>query len=715
MQKITVTSEHCSNKQGLKEQWLKLYESSEPNFFLSWSWIGNWLNSIDSNFILYTAYCDNNIVGLGILVKKRITRNFVIHSTQLHLHRTGNEKLDQTWIEYNDFLLAKGYEKPARKALVDHIFSDGNWDEVIIGASRKSAMMPFNLAGLTEQTVWHSHSYQVDLSYLRENKTDYLSTLSKNTRYQINRSIRSYEKQGEIQLSSASSVKEALQWFDEAGPFHIKRWQDTKVGSGFTNPVFVKFHQDLITKNFDRGFVDLLKVTAGEQVICYLYNFIQGKEIKFYLSANNYDENDSTYKPGLVSHYLAIKHYLGKEQDVYDFMAGESQYKRSLSSMSSPIYLSVFSKPKLRFKLERTLREFRDKYFQKAITPVKANPIKLILTGGQENPNGSRNPHKSDPQYTKATIVHCEVSSDGKVTVLNKVDYVPESGVQSPATNITFKSGSIHDKQLSVVTETEVHKYSLDDFTLVEQYSLPCFNDLHHVFTHEGADYVVNTGLDAITKISATAEPEHISTLRKPAILKYQPDIDYRQIESTKPHLTHPNFGFVLDNKVWVTRCDTMDAICLEDESLSINIGQNLVHDGVIFKNSIYFTNVDGQVHVFDTQTRQLQLTSNLHHFIPDLSGWCRGVLPISSNLVLVGFSKNRASKKRSSNAHSYAKLVLIDILKHQKIWEINTSDLGVDAIFSILPGETSTTERPPVVKQSEKPAIKEQLPGALS
>lgn len=671
-------------KEELKLKWLGLSEKSQPNFFLSWSWIGNWLASFSDSFIVCEATVDGEVMGLAILIKKSVTRNGFIRSNQLHIHRTGDEKLDQTWIEYNDFLLAKGSECAVRKAMVDYLVNDVSWDEVIIGASQKRALIPFELAGLQEQMVWHSHSYQVDLNYLKCNQIDYLSTLSKNTRYQINRSIRSYEKLGEIRLSAASSVEEAIQWFRESAPFHIKRWQDTKVGSGFTNPVFVKFHQDLISKNFESGCVDVLKVTAGEHVICYLYNFIQEKEIKFYLSANNYGENDPTYKPGLVSHYLAIKYYLDKNFDVYDFMAGESQYKRSLSSTSSPIYLSVFSKPKLRFKLEKKLKNLRDTYFQAKPAKGNVNPIKIILTGGQENKQ------EKGPQYSKACIVHCEISPTGELSLINKAEYIPKEGIQHSNANVTYKSGSINKGVLSVVTETEVHKYSLLDLTLSDSYSLPIFNDLHHVFEYNNADYVVNTGLDAITKVVNKTEVSQISTVRNNDSVKYQESLDYRQIESTKPHLTHPNFGFILDNKLWVTRCDTMDAICLDDEKLRIDIGQNLVHDGVVYKNDIYFTNVDGQVQVFDTKTKKLKLTSNLNHFIPNINGWCRGVLPISSNLVLVGFSKNRASKKGITKTSSHGKIILIDILKHQKVWEVNTSELGLDAIFSILPGDPS-------------------------
>jgi outer membrane protein assembly factor BamB len=217
---------------------------------------------------------------------------------------------------------------------------------------------------------------------------------------------------------------------------------------------------------------------------------------------------------------------------------------------------------------------------------------------------------------------------------------------------------------------------------------LPCFNDLHHVVTHENKDYIVNTGLDSVVEVVDKVDTKQFSTLQFSQTSKYQPNIDYRQIATTKPHLTHPNFGFVLNNKLWATRCDTMDAICLEDDSLRIDIGHNLVHDGVLYKGSIYFTNVDGQVQVFDADTRKLKLTSNLNHFIPNINGWCRGVLPISTNLVVVGFSKNRSSKKLKVANGSYGKIILIDILKHRKIWEVNTSEMGLDAIFSILPGD---------------------------
>jgi hypothetical protein len=684
MQAIIVTNVDSISNASLEEQWTELYKTADPNFFLSWSWIGNWFNTIKSDYTVYSAYCENQLIGMGIVVSKKASRNFFIKSKQLHLHRTGDETLDQTWIEYNDFLLAKGFEKAARKAIVDKILTEETWDEIVVGASRITAFTPFRLSGLEEKLVWHSHSYQVDLAHLRVTKTDYLKTLSKNTRYQINRSIRSYEKQGSIVLSAASSEKEALQWFDESAPFHIKRWEGTKVGSGFTNPAFVNFHRSLISQTFDLGLVDLLKISAGEHVICYLYNFIQGNEIKFYLSANNYDENDSTFKPGLVSQYFAIKHYLSKGLDIYDFMAGESQYKRSLSSMSSPIYLAVFNKPKLRFSFENKLRILRDCFIQKDDIEYTKNPIRLLLTGGQENTA------KSGPQYNKAKIVLCEISAEGELTIINSVDYVPPNNLQADASNIVFKSGSVNNGTLSVVTESEVHKYTVPELILSDSYSLPCFNDLHHVFHHDGKEYVVNTGLDSVVEIINNKDKMHYSTLKNSEETKRQANVDYRQIESTKPHLTHPNFGFVLDNKIWVTRCDTMDAICLQDNALRINVGHNLVHDGVIYKDSIYFTNVDGLVQVFDTDTRELKLTSNLKHFIPELDGWCRGVLPVSTNFVVVGFSKNRRSKKLSSSKHSYGKIILIDILKHKKVWEVNTSDVGLDAIFSILPGDQS-------------------------
>ena len=34
---------------------------------------------------------------------------------------------------------------------------------------------------------------------------------------------------------------------------------------------------------------------------------------------------------------------------------------------------------------------------------------------------------------------------------------------------------------------------------------------------------------------------------------RFDPEVDYRQVPTTKPHETHPNFVFIVEEDVWVT------------------------------------------------------------------------------------------------------------------------------------------------------------------
>ena len=71
-------------------KWQDLEKRAESNVFLSWAWIGNWLEIITGKVFLVEAVVNDQVVGLGFFVEKtrRIFGLFPIK--QWHLHRTGN-------------------------------------------------------------------------------------------------------------------------------------------------------------------------------------------------------------------------------------------------------------------------------------------------------------------------------------------------------------------------------------------------------------------------------------------------------------------------------------------------------------------------------------------------------------------------------------------------------------------------------------------------
>jgi CelD/BcsL family acetyltransferase involved in cellulose biosynthesis len=82
------------------------------------------------------------------------------------------------------------------------------------------------------------------------------------------------------------------------------------------------------------------------------------RKVFFYQSGFMYS-NDNRLKPGLVTHTEAIKYYLGRGLDEYDFLAGDSQYKQSLSNAERHMLWLTFDGNTLRARCMSRLKATR--------------------------------------------------------------------------------------------------------------------------------------------------------------------------------------------------------------------------------------------------------------------------------------------------------------------------------------------------------------------
>lgn len=103
----------------------------------------------------------------------------------------------------------------------------------------------------------------------------------------------------------------------------------------FTRAFFEPFHQLLIERNFAAGGIDLLRASAGDLVLGYLYNFRLGDHIYAYQSGFAYDEGAA--RPGAVAHAMAIREAYRSGAAIYDFMAGHNRLKESFSTRCEPM------------------------------------------------------------------------------------------------------------------------------------------------------------------------------------------------------------------------------------------------------------------------------------------------------------------------------------------------------------------------------------------
>lgn len=349
---ITLSS---ADQEQLSPQWQQLESVAAPHFFLSWHWMHTWLETCAPDAQLIQIRYQDEIVGLGLFTCHPETRHRWLKSRVIRLHRTGNTSKDQIWIEYNGLLLHPQHQTTAPAALMSYLIQQTWWDEFELGATETAVLSGYQAESLTRFDKWSSPVFGVDLTQLRLAGKSFLDTLSRNTRYQINRSQKRYESQASLELLCLSSPDEILEHWPNLSELHKTKWGSQPEQSGFANPEFVRFHEILLKSSHNNGAIELLLLRSGNSVLGYLYNFVYRNRVYFYLSALT-QPTDPKLKPGLLLHTLAIEHYAHRGLAYYDFMGGDARYKASLAPCTGELRLVTLQRPRMRLRLEQLAR-----------------------------------------------------------------------------------------------------------------------------------------------------------------------------------------------------------------------------------------------------------------------------------------------------------------------------------------------------------------------
>ncbi len=344
----------------LEKHWSRIQKYQDVPFFLTWSWIASWLKTYSPEIVVVTASFETDIVAIGLFTLSVENRHGFVKSRQYRLHQMGDPLLDQIWMEYNDFICINGHRESAVNAcLLALQQSSDDWDEIVLSMMSSSRADEIRPVIKNCRVVLRNPSYATNLQEL-ESDQGYLKSLNANTRYQIRRSIRIYEKShGKVDFVCAKTTREALDFFHLAGGFHRERWLD----SGYKNPEFIQFHENLIEQSFNSKATELIKVVFGDTTIAVLYFHIVNKNVFFYLHGLRY-ENDNKLKPGLVAHALATQYFLDRGMKQYDYMGGYSQYKCQLASQTEDLVSLCIQRPRFQFRIEKigqSIREFSRK------------------------------------------------------------------------------------------------------------------------------------------------------------------------------------------------------------------------------------------------------------------------------------------------------------------------------------------------------------------
>ena len=300
--------------------------------------------------------------------------------------------------------------------------------------------------------------------------------------------------------------------------------------------------------------------------------------------------------------------------------------------------------------------------------------------------------------YDRALILRM---NDAGTDIRTVVEYVSPPDVcaeKDPAIN--FKSGCIRENLLYVSTNTEVLIYEVPAFRLAGYLSLPWFNDVHYVCPSRGGHLlVVSTGLDMVAEVTIEGR-----TVREWPVLdeetwaRFSRQTDHRKIPTTKPHRSHPNSVVETGDDIWVSRAQQKDVSCLTQPGKRVGFC-GMGHDGVKYNGRLYFTTLNGYIHILDENNMALEETIDLNPICGrelDL-GWMRGILPLDGGLCWVGFTRLRPTKFQenltwlrhgSKHYHLPTRVALYDLTRRLLVREVDLEPYSIHAVFSILPEE---------------------------
>jgi CelD/BcsL family acetyltransferase involved in cellulose biosynthesis len=104
----------------------------------------------------------------------------------------------------------------------------------------------------------------------------------------------------------------------------------------FASRLFSDFHTAVLPELLARDAVELAWLEVRGQPVAVAYNFVWDNRVLFYQGGRTVAVPKGV-RPGIVLHAHLIKAAIEAGRSEYDFLPGESQYKRQLATASRPV------------------------------------------------------------------------------------------------------------------------------------------------------------------------------------------------------------------------------------------------------------------------------------------------------------------------------------------------------------------------------------------
>ena len=340
------------------EQYAPAQDSVEAGFFQSATWLRNYVG-------LWPQTARYGVIHEPLVFLSCAPKisKFGVKYRSIGYNELLAPEYETIQVEENGFYFEQLHSFAADfEILASSLLRRPDWDELSLSALNETQASVVAAAATKHRLlcskIKETDTYWVDLGEVRTRHSgDFLGAISANSRYQLRKSKRVAESTlGPLNLEVAKTVPQALAWLSALGALHQKRWGFDNPLEGFNNPRFVAFHDQMVKACHQSGEVELIRLSAGEHVLAYLFNYVHKGRVFFTMSGIDYD-HPAAIRPGMLAHWCAIEHHLKRGSLVYDFLKGTNRYKDSLSTHRGKILSITLRRRSIHFLVEHVLRK----------------------------------------------------------------------------------------------------------------------------------------------------------------------------------------------------------------------------------------------------------------------------------------------------------------------------------------------------------------------
>ena len=244
----------------------------------------------------------------------------------------------------------KQYSDCCLQVISKHLYNDARseWDECFLGILAPNS----SLLRLAERPLCKFRFLNRKLPSICP-KVDlsggfdlYLNSHSASQRQQFKRLLKQAGDPS-VKFEVATTFEEGELYLDELIELHQARWNENGSSGAFASNRKVSFLKSLTEKLLLKRQVLITKLSKNGAPIAVLYGFINQGKFDFYQSGVNIDCRDFK-SPGIVAHLLTMSYLAEQRISTYDFLAGQSEYKKRLATGERYTYELTLKRPTIR-------------------------------------------------------------------------------------------------------------------------------------------------------------------------------------------------------------------------------------------------------------------------------------------------------------------------------------------------------------------------------